>query len=201
MKEKISIGTDKRLWHPSPLLGQIVLVSTVNADGVSNIAPKSWISMVAFDPPIVALGCNLAHWTAQNVLRSGELVINVPGADLAEAVWRCNELPHPRPVEAAGLTPVPSVKVNPPRVEECRAHLECVLDRHISYGEEVVLLARIVDVSVDSAALDLSDPYEYMRLCAFLEGGTYGVIEHSCSVARPEPLGTDGGDSSEPPYG
>jgi flavin reductase (DIM6/NTAB) family NADH-FMN oxidoreductase RutF len=185
MKGKTSLGTDKHLWHPSPLLGQIVLVTTLNADGVSNIAPKSWISMMAFEPPILALGCNLRHWTARNIIRSGEFVVNVPGAELAEVVWRCHDLPHPRPVEAAGLTPIPSVKVAPPRVEECRAHLECVLDRHVEYGDEVVLLARIADVSVDSEALKSSDAYAYLRLIAFLEGGTYGVIEHVSSVTRP----------------
>ena len=187
MKDKTSFGTDKHLWHPSPLLGQIVLVTTLNADGVSNIAPKSWISMMAFEPPIVALGCNLRHWTARNIIRSGEFVVNVPGAELADLVWRCHELPHPRPVEAAGLTPVLSVKVAPPRVEECRAHLECVLDRHVEYGDEVVLLARIVDVSVDSEALQSSEAYEYLRLFAFLEGSTYGVIEHVRRVPRAGP--------------
>jgi flavin reductase (DIM6/NTAB) family NADH-FMN oxidoreductase RutF len=201
MKEKVSLGHDKRLWHPSPLLGQIVLVTTLNADGVSNIAPKSWISMVAFDPPTVALGCNLSHWTAQNILRAGECVVNVPGADLAEVVWRCNELPHPRPVESAGLTAIPSLKIAPPRLEECRAHLECVLDQHITYGREVVLLIRIVDMSVDGEALRASDPYEYLRLIAFLEGGTYGVIEHAAKLARPAAAGADEAGGSEARYG
>jgi hypothetical protein len=50
-KPKVSLAPDKRGWHPSPIMGQIVLVTTLNADGVSNVAPKSWISMVAFEPP------------------------------------------------------------------------------------------------------------------------------------------------------
>ncbi|MFQ5744986.1 MAG: flavin reductase family protein [Acidobacteriota bacterium] len=107
-KEKASLGPDKSLWRPSPLLGQIVLVTTLNEDGESNVAPKSWISMMVFQPPLLALGCNLGHWTARNILRSEEFVVNVPGDDLADAVWKSSALPHPRPVQAAGLTPIPS---------------------------------------------------------------------------------------------
>lgn len=177
MKQKVCFDIDKRTWHPSPLLGQIVLVTTLNEDGTSNIAPKSWISMMAFEPSLVAIDCNLLHWTAQNILARKEFVINVPGAELAEIVWKSHELPHPRPVEAAGLTPIPSLKVKPPRIEECKAHLECVLDQYRTYGDEVILLGRIVAASLDKAALEANDPYEYLKMFVYLEAGSYGVIE------------------------
>lgn len=182
MKEKLAYAPDKRHWHPSPLAGQVVLVTTLNADGASNVAPKSWISMMALEPPVLALGCNAGHWTARNILRGGEFVVNVPGAELAETVWACHALPHPRPVEAAGLTAIPALSVTPPRIEECRAHLECVLDRHVAYGEELVLFGRIVAGSLDKAALDGGDPYEYLRTFVFLENGTYGVVERARRV-------------------
>jgi flavin reductase (DIM6/NTAB) family NADH-FMN oxidoreductase RutF len=122
MKEKISFSCDKRTWQPSPLLGQIVLVTSLNADGQSNVAPKSWLSMMAFEPSLLALGCNLAHWTAQNILQRKEFVVNIPGDELAEKVWRTHTLPHPRPVESIGLTSIPAQQVRPPRIEECKAH-------------------------------------------------------------------------------
>jgi flavin reductase (DIM6/NTAB) family NADH-FMN oxidoreductase RutF len=166
MKEKVSFEPDKRTWHPSPLLGQVVLVTTLNENGTSNIAPKSWISMMAFKPSILALGCNLKHWTAQNILARGEFVVNVPGAELAETAWKSHELPHPRPVEAAGLTPLPAQKVKPPRIVECKAHLECVLDKHLNYGDEVILLGQIAAVSADREVREAKNPYEYLRLFA-----------------------------------
>ncbi len=179
MKEEVSFSLNKHDWHPSPILGQIVLITTLNADGTSNIAPKSWISMMAFEPPILALGCNLQHWTAQNTLARKEFVVNMPGAELAEIVWKSHELPHPRPVEAAGLTAIPALKVKPPRVEECKAHLECVLDRHLAYGDEVILLGQIVAASIDKIAFAAHDPYEYLRVFVYLEGSTYGMIERA----------------------
>jgi flavin reductase (DIM6/NTAB) family NADH-FMN oxidoreductase RutF len=184
MKEKIALHTDKREWRPSPLPGQLVLVTTLNEDGVSNVAPKRWISMAVFQPPLLMLGCNLQHQTAQNILRSHEFVVNVPGAELADAAWRCSDLPHPRPVQAAGWTPIPALSVKPPRIEECKAHLECVYERHLTFGDEVAILGRIVAVSVDKAAAQADDPYAYLRLCLFLENGVYGVIEHSRNIGQ-----------------
>ncbi len=176
-KQKVAIDPDKRKWRPSPILGQLVLVTTTNEDGTSNVAPKNWISYMASCPSVIALGCNREHWTARNILRSGEFVMNVPGAELVDAVWEAGYLEHPRPVESAGLTPIPSLKVKPPRIEECKAHLECVLDRHFAYGDELVILGRIVAASIDREALEAKDPYEYLRMIVFLESGTYGIVK------------------------
>jgi flavin reductase (DIM6/NTAB) family NADH-FMN oxidoreductase RutF len=177
MREKVSPSSDKRTWRPSPLLGQIVLVTSLDEDGQSNVAPKSWLSMMAFEPSLLALGCNRAHWTAQNILRRQEFVVSIPGDELAEVVWRSHILPHPRPVESIGLTPIAAQKVRPPLIEECKAHLECLLVQHLAFGAELVILGQVVAASMDREALDAHDPYEYLRLFTFLEDGTYGVIE------------------------
>jgi flavin reductase (DIM6/NTAB) family NADH-FMN oxidoreductase RutF len=177
VKEKINLSFDKRKWKPSPLLGQIVLVSSLNEDGKSNVAPKSWISMMAFEPSLLALGCNLTHWTAQNILARHEFVINVPGDELAKIVWESHSLPHPRPVESLGLTPIPAQKVKPPLIAECKAHLECTYVQHLTFGSEVIILGNIVAASVDREAVETQDPYAYLRLFAFLEDGVYGTVE------------------------
>jgi len=48
---KVPYAIDKREWHPSLIPGPIALISTVDAGGTPNIAPKSWLQMVAFEPP------------------------------------------------------------------------------------------------------------------------------------------------------
>jgi flavin reductase (DIM6/NTAB) family NADH-FMN oxidoreductase RutF len=93
--------------------------------------------MMAFDPPVLALGCNIEHRTARNILDRKEFVVNVPGAELVKVVWKSSELPHPRPVEAAGLTPMPVVQVQPPRIAECKAHKVCSKDE---IGRNIALL-------------------------------------------------------------
>jgi flavin reductase (DIM6/NTAB) family NADH-FMN oxidoreductase RutF len=184
-KDKVPFPPDRGFWRPSPLIGQVTLVTTLNADGVSNLAPKSLLSMMSFDPPIIALGCAFAHWTAINILRDREWVVNIPGDDLAAIAWRSHALPHPRPVEAAGLTALPAGRVRPPRIEECRAHLECTLDRHLAYGDAVVFLGRVVAASLDKSIADSQDPYAALRLFGFLEDETYGVVERAVRLSSP----------------
>lgn len=184
MKEKVSFSLDKRTWRPSPLLGQVVLVTSLNEDGQSNVAPKSWLSMMAFEPSLLALGCNLAHWTAQNILCRQEFVVNVPGDDLVDIVWKSHTLPHPRPVERIGLTPIPAQKVRPPLIAECKAHLECIFVQHLTFGSEVIILGQIVAASVDREAVEAQNPYEYLRLFAFLEDNAFGVIEKARQIRK-----------------
>ena len=163
-------------WRPPPLVGQVVLVTTLNKDGTTNIAPKCWASMVASDPPHLAFNCNREHWTAQNILRSGEFVVNIPGVELAEKVWRIAGLPHPRPVEAAGFTALPASRVKPPRIAECSAHLECTLVDQKDFGKEVWLLGRVVSASADAEVARARDPFRVMRSFVYLAPGTFGVI-------------------------
>ena len=84
----MSLDLGKRTWYPSPLLGQIVLVTTLNQDGTADLAPKSWVSMMALEPPILAPGCSLQHCTARNILERKEFVINVSGVELPRQCGR-----------------------------------------------------------------------------------------------------------------
>jgi len=178
-KEKVPFSLERMIWHPTPLMNQVTLVTTLNEDGTSNVAPKSCVSLMIFRPLLLAMGCNLTHWTARNLRRGLECVVNVPGAGLAAEAWATSELPHPRTIESAGLTPVASRQVKPPGIAECHAHLECVHEREIVYGEEVIFLLRVVAASMDRDVLEAPDPYARMRPFAFLEERLYGVVEKS----------------------
>ncbi len=185
--EKVDLPLSIAEWHPAPLVGQVVLVTTCNEDGTTNIAPKCWAAMVASDPLHLAFNCNREHWTAQNVLRSREFVVNVPGVELAEKVWNVSRIPHPRPVERAGLTPLAASRVRPPRVGECRAHLECSLVQHMDFGDEVWLLGRVVAASADKEVAKARDPFAVMRSFVYLEPGTYAVIGGAIRVRSRRP--------------
>jgi flavin reductase (DIM6/NTAB) family NADH-FMN oxidoreductase RutF len=176
-KEKVPFALDRMVWHPTPLMNQVQLVTTRNADGTSNVAPKSCVSLMIFRPLLLAMGCNTGHWTAVNLRREGECVINVPGAELAARAWAASELPHPRSLESAGFTAVPSRDVKVPSIAECRAHLECTLEREMVYGEELIVLLRVKSATMDREVMEAADPYTVMRPFAFLEEKLFGVVE------------------------
>lgn len=178
MSGKIELNTDKWSWHPSPLVGQVVLVTTVDREGVENVAPKSWISMFAFEPPILGLGCNLEHRTARNILATGEFAVNIPHRTQAEIVWRAGELPHPRRLRDLDLTPLPGLRVRPSRIAECPAHFECVLDSCKAWGREVAIFGRIVSYTRDADLGETwEDWYRCLGLFVYLENKLYGAVE------------------------
>lgn len=118
----------------------VVLVSTRNPDGSANLAPISsawWLGRSCL------LGFGARSHTPANILREGECVINLPSVGEVDAVNRLAKTTGSDPVPphkqamgyrherdkfaVAGLTPLPSDLVAPPRVAECPVHLEAVL--------------------------------------------------------------------------
>nr|WP_171112079.1 MULTISPECIES: flavin reductase family protein [Streptomyces] len=114
----------------------VVLLTTENEDGSVNLAPIS--SAWALGQRVV-LGLGSESQTVRNLGARPELVISVASPELWERVERLAPLTGADPVPpgkravyryerdkfaAAGLTPVDSDVVRPPRVAECGLHLE-----------------------------------------------------------------------------
>jgi flavin reductase (DIM6/NTAB) family NADH-FMN oxidoreductase RutF len=119
----------------------IAWVSTIGPDGTPNLAPFSFFGAFSFDPPTVGIGPGSRQGvhkdTLGNVRASGEMVINMVDRELAEAVnassgeWG----PEVDEWEVAGVEPVPSETVAPPRVAEAPAALECKVRQVLELGE------------------------------------------------------------------
>jgi len=170
-----------------PLVGQVVLITSINREKVPSVAPQSWISIFASRPAIVGFGCNTNQPTAKNILSTGEFVVNVPGTDLAKKIWKLaeTEAEGNKGIEKMGLTPVKSAKLSTPRIVECKAHLECSLDWTKKYGDQMVIFGRVLLASVNKEAVeaDLEQRYKYFKLFADLDDGMYGVIKEAKRVA------------------
>lgn len=186
---RIRLPLDKHQWHPSVLPGPIVLVTTVDSSGDPNVAPKSWVSMMAFNGPHLAFGCDRSHRTAANIEATGEFVLNFPAEDLVEQVWKMPASHGADRIRLSGLTLMPADEVEPPLIRECRAHLECRLEDTKQYGHEVVFFGRIVAGSIDPTCLAPTAAEQYFRLrpIFFLEEGIYGTIETARRVGAPCP--------------
>ncbi|MGA5763272.1 flavin reductase family protein [Nonomuraea bangladeshensis] len=132
----------------------VVLISTLNEDGTPNLAPMSsafWLGWRGL------LGLGARAKTAQNLLRARECVLNLPSDALAPAVDRLALTTGSDPVPErkwergyrhvadkfgrAGLTPVPSETVAPPRAAECPVAMETVVEAVHPIGEDGGTLA------------------------------------------------------------
>ena len=169
-----------------PLIGQTVLISSVNKEDVPGLGVRGSVSIFSSSPPIVGFGCKTTNLAARNILSTGQFIVNVPGTDLAKKIWQIAdaEPAGEKELTQAGFTPIKSVKLSAPRIAECRAHLECSLDWTKKYGEDMVIFGRVLLASVDKSVVDAEVPerYKQLKLFAQLDNGIYGVIKEAKKV-------------------
>lgn len=189
----------------------VVLVSSTNPDGSANLAPMSsawWLGRSCM------LGFGARSHTPANIQRTGECVLNLPSVHEVTAVDRLARTTGSDPVPPwkaangyrhvrdkfgiAGLTPLLSDRVAPPRVAECPVHLEAVLEAVHPLavrdperrGGLVALEMRIVRVHVDDAIRlagydDRIDPRRWRPLImSFQQFFGLGDVVHPSTLAR-----------------
>lgn len=192
----------------------VVLVSTTNPDGSANLAPMSsawWLGRSCM------LGFGARSHTPANPLRTGECVLNLPSVHEVAAVNRLARTTGSDPVPphkvamgyrherdkfgVAGMTPVPSDVITPPRAAECPVHLEAVLEGthrlaesdDLRRGNLIAIEVRIVRVHVHPSLrmqgyTDRIDPRRWkpliMNFCEFF--GLGDVVHHSTLAEIPE---------------
>jgi flavin reductase (DIM6/NTAB) family NADH-FMN oxidoreductase RutF len=107
-------------------------ISTMNLDGVPNLAPYSQFQILTFDPPYVMFAANQKTDGSRkdsvvNAEQSKEFVYNMATYDLREAVnLSAQEVsPEVDEFELAGVGKAPSKIVKPYRVKESPAQYEC----------------------------------------------------------------------------
>ena len=134
-----------------------ILCTTKNADGTDHVAPFGWCTPISEQPPMLSLSI-LDHprksQSLQNIERTGEFVVNVPGADLIDAMVLSSY--HTKfgenKFDRSGFTRLPSLKVAPVSIQECRASLECKVISISCPGDHALILADVVAVQYDSEA-------------------------------------------------
>ena len=123
----------------------VVLISSLNEDGSTNIAPMSsawWLGQSCM------LGMGYGSKTSQNIIRTKECVLNLPSIEEIDAVNKlalttgCNPVDpwkktngyryEPNKFGASGLTPVPSISIDTPRILECPVQMEAILSTYSS---------------------------------------------------------------------
>jgi flavin reductase (DIM6/NTAB) family NADH-FMN oxidoreductase RutF len=138
----------------------VALISTLNEDGTPNNAPMSsawWLGWSCM------LGLGSMGKTSENLIRTRECVINLPSQDQVTHVDRLalttgkNPVPEkkqawgyryePDKLGLGGLTPVPSLDVKPPRIQECPVQMEGVVQDWRPFGKNVSANAFEVHIS------------------------------------------------------
>ncbi|WUJ74720.1 flavin reductase family protein [Kribbella soli] len=143
----------------------VALLSTVNEDRTVNLAPMSSAWALG---DVVVLGVGMTGQTAINLRSRPDVVINFPSPSQWEAVERIAGLTGREPVPehkqarfrferekfaAAGLTPVASELVAPPRVAECPIQFEATVSHAEldAKGNFLIAQAEVLRVHAEEA--------------------------------------------------
>ena len=119
----------------------IAWISTISEEGRLNVAPFSAFGIVSTNPPMIGVGIARREGekkdTLRNIEATGEFVVNSVTESLAQKM-NITAIEYPGDVDEfaqAGLIPVKSDKVKPPRVGESPICLECQLAQILEFGE------------------------------------------------------------------
>jgi len=111
----------------------IAFVSSLSSEGIPNLAPFSYFSMVSHNPPLLSISFNLSPKkpkdTRENILATKEFVVNIVSEAFIEAANSASVEAPPDVNEWTwtGLTMEPSSEVRPARVRESAISFECKL--------------------------------------------------------------------------
>ena len=176
-------------------------ISTVNAQGLSNLAPFSFFNAVSSAPPMVMFCANASHTdggdkdSLANARATGEFVANLATFDLQKQMNDSSSA-APRAIDEfdlVGLTKAPSRLVRPPRVAESPIHLECRVVRIVELpsdertGERNALtVGRVLAVHIDDSLIsegrvDITRARPLARM-GYLD---YAVIDSVFPIKRP----------------
>jgi flavin reductase (DIM6/NTAB) family NADH-FMN oxidoreductase RutF len=149
----------------------IAWVSTMNAQGQTNLAPFSFFNVVSPYPPTLGFSCGPRgdnhsaggrepKDTLLNIRAMGEFVVNIsPAALLDDMVRTSDPLAHGESEFAhAGLTELASTRVRPPRVAGVPVAFECRTFDIIEVGVNTWIMGTVVHMHVDRRAYVGSTP-------------------------------------------
>jgi flavin reductase (DIM6/NTAB) family NADH-FMN oxidoreductase RutF len=145
----------------------IAWVTTLDDQGRPNAAPYSFFNAMSGSPPVICIGIGPKREglkdTGENIRRSGQFVVNLVPERLAEAmnITAIDFPPGVDELEKAGLTPVASTHVAPPRIAESPVALECERIAVVEVGHgRAVVLGRVLAFHIeDGCVLDPAKCY------------------------------------------
>ncbi|MFC1963912.1 flavin reductase family protein [Chloroflexota bacterium] len=122
----------------------IAFVSTVNADGINNLAPFSCFAPICQKPTLFNFSISTTRDgrrkdTINNIEATWEFVLNVVTEDIAEQMNQASYpySPEVDEFEKCRLTPVKADLVKPPMVGESPVNIECRVRQVLEFGEGV----------------------------------------------------------------
>ncbi len=174
----------------------IAFVSTISPEGVPNLAPFSFFTVASANPPVLCFTASFREPrkdTLVNIRATKEFVVNIVSEEFAAKMnVTSGEYPYGvNEFEKSGLTPISSVVVAPPRVQESHVNMECKLLQTIEVSNQpmggTLILGQVVLFHIDDA-IEENFRIDPLKLAAVgrMAGNTYCRTHDLYDLMRPE---------------
>ncbi|MBK7345272.1 MAG: flavin reductase family protein [Saprospiraceae bacterium] len=144
----------------------IAFASTVDAQGVPNLAPYSFFNAFSSNPPVLVFSSNRkvndnqTKDTLHNIRETGEVVINSVNFSMMRQMALAS-VEYPASIDEfikSGLTPVASDLVKPFRVAESPSQMECKVKDIITLGDQGgaghLIICDVIRMHIHEAVID-----------------------------------------------
>ncbi|WP_227936477.1 flavin reductase family protein [Alkalihalobacillus deserti] len=177
----------------------IAFVTTLSKELVLNAAPFSYFNIISANPPMISVSVQRSNGvmkdTSRNAIEQKEFVVHIADESYLEQLnVTAKNLPsNESEVDAANLTPVISLKVKVPGIQEAKVRMECILEKAIPLGgtEKApaceLLIGRVVQYHIheelyQNGRIDA----EGLRPISRLAGNLYSNLGEFLELERPK---------------
>jgi flavin reductase (DIM6/NTAB) family NADH-FMN oxidoreductase RutF len=171
----------------------IAWVGSISPGGSLNLAPFSYFNGISSHPPIVMIAVGARRGerkdTWRNIEQTREFTVNLVVPELVDAmVTSSGEFPpEVDEFKEAGVTPLDSTKIKPPRIAESPVSMECTLEKIVEVAGSALILGRVVlyHVREDLLVEGSVDPRKLMPV-ARLGDDYYSYLGEVFQRSRPK---------------
>ncbi len=184
----------------------IAFASTVDANGIDNLAPFSFFNVFSANPPILIFSparsgrTNETKDTYNNVKVVPEVVINVVNYDIVHQMSLASSpfAPGVSEFDKAGFTPIASKTIRPKRVAESPIQFECKVIEVKELGNQGgagnLIFCEVMKIHINEAVLDENGSIDQHKidLVSRMGGNWYCRADQNSMFEITKPITTIG---------
>ena len=176
----------------------IAWISTLNSEGIANIAPYSFFTVASCKPPVLSVtqvnpSDKTNKDTLSNLMATKECVVNIVSQELVEKMNQsCANYPSDiREFDAANIAQAPSLLVNAPSVAGSKVRFECKLREVISISNEPgggkMMLLDVVGICINDSVMSNGyiDP-KLLNAVGKMGGDYFSTTKDKFVLKRPQ---------------
>lgn len=178
----------KVIWKPGTLLSPLPAVFVGCGDMEKpNLITVAWTGIINSDPAMTYVSIRPSRHSHKLIEESGEFTINLASCAMARKLDQCGVYTGAKvdKFKKFNLTPIKSVNLNAPIIDESPLSLECKVRQKLSLGSHDMFLAEILSVDVEDSLIN-----DKGKLC--LEKANLLAYSHGDYLALGRKIGSFG---------